>query len=137
MYKYTKIQGPRYQRNNIIARDQKSDLHSTSSQSSPKVNRMLITRSFPYNKSLQHRTITVLLIKILIFLFRPLSSVHLLQRSQRFQAIEFVNRQFPRQFPRSPQETPGTMTPFLCPKYNEKRVADYASETKKIAIIQQ
>ena len=42
---YTKIQGPRFQRNNIIARDQKSDLHGTSFQSSPKLNRMLITRS--------------------------------------------------------------------------------------------
>ena len=35
---------PRFQRNNIIARDQKSDLHGTSFQSSPKINRMLITR---------------------------------------------------------------------------------------------
>ena len=32
----------------IIARDQKSDLHSTSFQSSPKINRMLITRPFAY-----------------------------------------------------------------------------------------
>ena len=44
MYKYTKIQGPRFQRNYIIARYQKSDLHGTSFQSSPKVNRILITR---------------------------------------------------------------------------------------------
>ena len=36
MYKYTKIQGPRFRRNNIIARDQKSDFNSTSFQSSPK-----------------------------------------------------------------------------------------------------
>ena len=41
--KYTKIQGPRFQRNYIIARDQKSDLHGMSFQSSPKMNRMLIT----------------------------------------------------------------------------------------------
>ena len=88
---YTKIQGPRFQRNNIIARDQKSDLHGTSFQSSPKINRMLITRPFAYNESLQHPTIAVLLIKILIF-FRPLSSVHLFQSNQRFQAIEFVDR---------------------------------------------
>ena len=33
----------------------------------------------------------ILLIKILMF-FRPLSSVHFLQSSQRFQAIEFVDR---------------------------------------------
>ena len=45
---------------------------------------MLITRPFAYNKSLQHPTIAVLLIKILIFLFRPLSSVHLFQSNQRF-----------------------------------------------------
>ena len=69
VYKYTKIQGPRFQRNNIIARDQKSDLHGTSFQSSPKINRMLITRPFAYNKSLQHPTIAVLLIKIRIFFF--------------------------------------------------------------------
>ena len=67
VYKYTKIQGPRFQRNYIIARDQKSDLHGTSFQSSPKINRMLITRPFAYNESLQHPTIAVLLIKILIF----------------------------------------------------------------------
>ena len=44
VYKYTKIQGPRFQRNYIIARDQKSDLHGMSIQSSPKISRMLITR---------------------------------------------------------------------------------------------
>ena len=44
---------------------------------------------FAYNESLQHLTIVDLLIKILIF-FRPLSSVHLLQSNQCFQAIEFV-----------------------------------------------
>ena len=43
------------------------------------------------NESLQHPTIAVLLMKILIF-FRPLSSVHLLQGNQRFEAIEFVDR---------------------------------------------
>ena len=47
--------------------------------------------SFAYSESLQHPTIAILLIKILIF-FRPLSSVHLLQSNQRFQAIEFVDR---------------------------------------------
>ena len=52
------------------------------------------TRPFAYNESLQNPTITVLLIKILIF-FRPLSShgsVHLFQSNRRFQAIEFVDR---------------------------------------------
>ena len=46
VYKCTKIQGPRFQRNYIIAREKKvSDLHDTSFQSSPKINRMLITRA--------------------------------------------------------------------------------------------
>ena len=44
VYKYMKIQGPRFQRNYIIARDQKSDLHGTSFQSSPEINSTLITR---------------------------------------------------------------------------------------------
>ena len=35
---------------------------------------MLITRLLVYNGSLQHLTIAVLLIKILIFFFRPLST---------------------------------------------------------------
>ena len=69
MNKYTKIQGPRFQRNNIIARDPKSDLYGTSFQSSPKISHMLITRQFAYNNSLQYPTISVLLIKILIFFF--------------------------------------------------------------------
>ena len=90
--KYTKIQGPRFQRNYIIARDQKSDLHGTSFQSSPEINHMLITRQFAYNKSLQHPTISVLLIKILIF-FQLLSSVNLFQSNQYLEAIEFVDQQ--------------------------------------------
>ena len=43
MYKYTKIQGPQFQRTYIIARYRKSDLNGTSFQSL-KINRMLITR---------------------------------------------------------------------------------------------
>ena len=86
MYKYTKIQGPRFQRNYIIARYQKSDLHGTPFQSSPKINRILITRPLANNESLQHPTIAILLIKILIF-FPPLNSVHL------FQVINAFKRQ--------------------------------------------
>ena len=52
VYKYTEIQGPRFQRNYIIARDQESDLHGTSFESSPKINRMLIKRPFAYSESL-------------------------------------------------------------------------------------
>ena len=57
---------------------------------------MLITRPFAYNESLQHPTIAVLLIKIVIFFFdySLLSSVHLFQSNQHFQAIEFVARTF-------------------------------------------
>jgi len=40
---YQKIQAPPLQRNHIIARDQKSNLHVMSFQSSPKINCMLIT----------------------------------------------------------------------------------------------
>ena len=69
----------------------KIDLHGLSFQSSPKINRMLITRPFAHNESLQHPTIAVLLIKILIF-FRPLRSVHLFQSNERFEEIEFVDR---------------------------------------------
>ena len=89
VYKCTKIRRPWFQRNYNIARDQKSDLHGMSFQSSPKINCMLITRPFAYNESLQHPTISVFLIKILFFF--PLSSVHLFQRNQRSQAIEFVD----------------------------------------------
>ena len=39
-----KIQGPWFQRNYIIARDEKVILHGTSFQSSPKITRMLITK---------------------------------------------------------------------------------------------
>ena len=52
---------------------------------------MLITTPIVYNKSLQHPIIAVLLIKILIF-FWPLSSVHLFQSNQLFQATELVDR---------------------------------------------
>ena len=48
---------------------------------------------FAYNESLQHpeHRVAVLLTKILS-LFRPLSSVHLFQKNQRFQPIKFVDR---------------------------------------------
>ena len=44
LYKHTKISGPRFQRNYIIARHQKNALHGASFTSSSKINRMLITR---------------------------------------------------------------------------------------------
>ena len=67
MNKYSKIQGPRFQRYYIIARDQQSYLHGTSFQSSPKISRMLITTPFACTESLQHRTVAILVINILIF----------------------------------------------------------------------
>ena len=67
-------------------RSKKWSGHGTSFQSSPKINRMLITRAI----CIRWKTIAVLLMKILIFLL-PLSSVHLFQSNQRFQAIEFVS----------------------------------------------
>ena len=93
--KYTKIRGPRFQRNYIIARNQKSDLHGTSFQSSPKkwIHRMLITRciciQWKFTTPWPEHPVAVLLTKILSF-FRPLSSVHLFQKNQRFQAIKFI-----------------------------------------------
>ena len=55
---------------------------------------MLISRQFAYSESLQHPTIAVLLIKILLlpFFFRLLRSVHLFKSNQHLQAIEFVDR---------------------------------------------
>ena len=69
VYKYTKIQGPRFQRNYIIVRDKKVIKNGTSFQSSPKINRMLISRQFAYSESLQHPTIAVLLIRFFFFFF--------------------------------------------------------------------
>ena len=75
----------------IIARHQKSDLHGTSFQSSPKINCVLITRPIYMQWNFTTPTITDLLIKVLIF-FRPLSSVHLFQSNQCFQEREFMER---------------------------------------------
>ena len=110
---------------------------------------MLITRPFAYNESLQHTTIAVSLIKILIF-FRPLSSVHLLQGNQRFEAIDGIHgptrfgKVLSLIFPKlSSQNMRGSdqrflflvstvsatnawhNDPLLCHKYEEKRVGDY------------
>ena len=65
IYKYTKIQGLRFQRTYIITRDQKSDLHGTSFQSSPKISRILITKPICIQwKFTTVPTIAVLLSKI-------------------------------------------------------------------------
>ena len=40
VFKFTKIQGHRFQKNYIIARDKKNDLPGTSFQLSPEMNRM-------------------------------------------------------------------------------------------------
>ena len=45
-------------------------------------------------ESLQHPTIAVLLIiKILILFFQPLSNAHLFQSNQRLQPVEFMYQQ--------------------------------------------
>ena len=75
VYKYTKIERPQFQRNDIF-----SIIAENKSQD-----------SFAYSESLQHPTIAILLIQFLIF-FQLLSSVHLLQSNQHFQVIEFVDR---------------------------------------------
>ena len=85
-----KIQGPRFQRNDIIARDQKSDLHGTSCQSSPKINCILITRTICIQWKFttpNHRRFS----KRFLYFFQ-LVSVHLSQSNQCFEAIEFMDR---------------------------------------------
>ena len=62
-------------------------------QSSPKINRMLITRTISIQWKFttpDHRSFAI---KFgILFFFRPLSTVHLFQSNQRFQAIEIVDR---------------------------------------------
>ena len=116
MYKYTKTQGPRFQRNYIIARYQKSYLQGTSFQSSPKINRMLITRPFVYSESLQHPTIAILLIKVLIFFDH--SVVHLFQSNQRFHATEYRG---PTRF--------GKALNLIFPKVSLKNMRDFDHAT--------
>ena len=111
VYKYTKNQGPRFQRNYIIARDQRSDLQGTSFQSSLKITRMLITRPFTYNESLQQPTIAVLLIKILIFL--------------RKTCVASITQRFLLPVSTVSARNAWHNDPLLCPKYDEKRVADH------------
>ena len=87
MYKYTKIQGPRFQRNNIIARDQKSDFHFSHRENKPHAhyNTNCIQEKFTTH---DHRSFA----NKDSYFFRPLSSVHLFQSNQVFQAIELVDR---------------------------------------------
>ena len=54
------------------------------------MNCMFITRPFAYNESLQHLTINVLLIKILIF--SDYSVVFTCSKVINFQALEFVDQ---------------------------------------------
>ena len=70
------IQGPRFERNNFLQHCQRWKTwweHGASFQSSPKINRMLITRLISIPWKFTTLTIKVLLIlKILLFFFRPL-----------------------------------------------------------------
>ena len=90
VYKYMKIQGPRFQRNYIIARDQKSDFNTWHI-----ISIIAENKSYAHNKTHLHTVEaynTILLILRFFIFFRPLSSFHLLQSNQSFQAIEFVDR---------------------------------------------
>ena len=110
-------------------RDQKLDQHSTSFQSSPKINSMIITIliCIQWKFTQPHHEI------FFVFVFFNLWSIHLFQNNKLFQGIEFVDRHVleklclfrinlpcmafvtPRylsQFPRSSLRTTGTMTPF-------------------------
>ena len=94
--------------------------------------------TFAYNQSLQHPTIAVLLIKILID-FRPLSSVHLFQSNQSFEAIENRFDQatiITPNFHRLRWECLAQLLPFcvINTKKNALQImslAAYANETKK------
>ena len=90
--RYFLIQKPRFQRNNIIARYRKSDLHGMSFQSSPKINRMLIPRLILHAVKVYDTRPSQFCYFRFLFFFRPLSSVQLLQSNQCFQAIEIVGR---------------------------------------------
>ena len=69
--------------------------HGASSQSSPKLSRMLITRPICIQWKFTTLTIEVLLIKILLFFSTTEKSGHLFQSNQHVQAIEFVDRPVP------------------------------------------
>ena len=97
-----------------------------------------IIRPFAYNQSLQHPTIAVLLIKILI-VFRPLSSVHLFRSNQSFEALENRFDQAPiisPNFHRLRWECLALLLTFcvINTKKNALQImslAAYANETKK------
>ena len=131
MYKYTKIQGPRFQRNYIIARYRKSDLHGTSSQSSPKINRIDYHKThFHTVKVFQHPIIAILLIKILFF---PTTQSTLSSDKIRGKALYLIFPKLSLQNMRgfnhatilspslSSQGTPGTMAFFLWPQKRTKK----------------
>ena len=88
VYKYTKIQGPRFQKNYIIARDQKSDLHVISiiAENKPHAHHKNICIQWkfttPYHRIFGNWD---------SYFFRPLSCAHLFQCNERFQVIEFVD----------------------------------------------
>ena len=87
-----KIQGPRFQRNYIIAKDQKNEFTwhviSIIAENKPHANHKSHLHTM---KVYNTRTSRFCLLRFLFF-FRPLSSVHMFQSNQRIQAIEFVNR---------------------------------------------
>ena len=126
MYNYTKIQGPRFERNYIIARDKKHD-ENIARHFNRRRKQTASQNSFAY-------------------------SVHLFQSNQRFSAIEFVDRHVSEKlkiysflsflhktcvasvkqrflFPVSTVSARNTWhhDPCLRPTYEEKRLADYES----------
>ena len=83
VYENTKNQGPRFERNNIIAKEQIRDEYGVSYQSSPKIHRMLIARLTMkvYPTRPVCLSIEVILIKLIFFNAR---SIHLFQSNERF-----------------------------------------------------
>ena len=128
VYKYRKIQGPRFQRNNVITifAENKPHVHHKTHLHTMKV----------YNT----QPVSLLLIKFSFFFDHR--SVHMFQSNQCFQAIEFIDRRILHKtcmalvtqrflFPVSTVSTrnaSGTTTVVLCTKYEEKNpLADYES----------
>ena len=133
MYKYTKIQGPRFQSNYI--RDQK---RRRCQRSFHVISILAENKSHTHHKTYLHTKFTTPNHRS----FANLDSYFF--STTQFQAIEFVDRHVSESskfnlsyaffakhawlrsrndstthFPRSLQGTPGTMSPLLCPKYDE------------------
>ena len=123
VYKYKEIQKPRFQRNYITARDQKTYLHGTSFQSSPKISCMLTCKTHLHTTKVYNTRSSQFCLKDSYFFFDHSVVLTCSKIIDAFFAkhawLQSRNDSWSR-IPWSPQRTPGTMTPKLCTKYDEK-----------------